>query len=817
MIKNYLPLALAMLLAAGASAETLSPTEALARAKSDNGMARVAAGLKADPQLVYTANTTDGSPAVYVFANKDAGYMVLSADDVALPVLGYADSGTADPDNMAPAMRWWLDEYARQIAWARDKGAAPAQPRQIKEGRRDIAKMIQTTWDQGEPYNQLSPVVNGQRAYTGCVATSMSQIMYYFKYPEVGRGKISYTDDTGCGKRLTWDFSEYPFVWDDMLLNYRPGKYTTDEGLAVAELMKSAGASVKMSYGSDASGALSMNTAYALVKYFDYDPNIYYTLRSYVSASRWDEMVYDNLANVGPVLYGGASMIGGGHSFILDGYEASTGLFHFNWGWSELSDGYYSLDALNPSSLGIGGGNGGGYNFTQDAVFGIQPPTGNPAESRTLRLTLQGSMGGSVNNGLLSVEINDESQPMWINYTPYDMEVMLGVCVQKKTEAALRAEADTIMASISGILNVPVGYGISPNACKPVNLDELELEDGQYIVTSSALITNIEGQTWQPVQENHGYSNSITLTKRGTQYRISTTPASFYTIDDVSIEYDLYYGCLAKFHYKVTNNNDIEISRGIAPMFYSSDGSPAFLGDSKMLSIMPGETVEGDIVTELYSMTQNIGSIHQDMELYLTVFDETSYRIMADQVFEKVTLHPSPGAPTLTMTSPLTIKNATYNSSNRTYEVSDQSDIQINAKITLDEGYMAYPLLAVILGQFNAQGNAEVLDYLGDNVFLTSPGDSYEFNRSYNFKDAVVNRIYNLSLALGVGTSLAPITKEIRFKIVETSGIDDIEAEATEADAVYYNLQGLPVDYDSAPAGIYIRRCGDSSEKVIKK
>lgn len=160
--------------------------------------------------------------------------------------------------------------------------------------------MIKTSWDQGEPYNGLCPVLNGMRTYTGCVATAISQIMYYFKYPEVGVGKISYNDDQGCGKRLTWDLADHPFYWDDMLPAYRTGAYDEDQAYAVAELMKSVGAAVRMSYGADASGALSILTGDALVKYFNYDPNIDYVVRSYVSASRWDEMVYNNLANVGP-------------------------------------------------------------------------------------------------------------------------------------------------------------------------------------------------------------------------------------------------------------------------------------------------------------------------------------------------------------------------------------------------------------------------------------------------------------------------------------------------------------------------------------
>lgn len=36
-------------------------------------------------------------------------------------------------------------------------------------------------------------MVDGKAAPTGCVATAMAQIMYYFKYPMSGKGKATYT------------------------------------------------------------------------------------------------------------------------------------------------------------------------------------------------------------------------------------------------------------------------------------------------------------------------------------------------------------------------------------------------------------------------------------------------------------------------------------------------------------------------------------------------------------------------------------------------------------------------------------------------
>ena len=68
-----------------------------------------------------------------------------------------------------------------------------------------------------------------------------------------------------------------------------------------------------------------------------------------------------------------------------------------------------------------------------------------------------------------------------------------------------------------------------------------------------------------------------------------------------------------------------------------------------------------------------------------------------------------------------------------------------------------------------------------------------------------------------MGSSLAPLVREIPFVVVDNSGIDDIEAVTPDVPVEYYNLQGLRVDYESAPAGVYIRRQGNDVSKVLKK
>ncbi len=822
MKKIYLSLALGMMLGLGANAETLTPEQALGRLNNDSRAARIKQSHStAGPRLVHTMNTQEGDAAVYVFAteNKDNGYLIVSADDVAYPLLGFADNGSFDGDKMAPAMRWWLDEYARQIAWAKAHGVTDTTPMAVPAGRHDVAPQIKTNWDQGEPYNEYCPIVNGTRAYTGCVATSMSQIMNYFQYPEVGKGKISYNDEES-GKRYSWNFAEHPFDWENMLPTYRDNNWTAQQAEAVAILMKSTGASVKMSYGQDSSGALGVYTALALVKYFSYDPNIKYMLRNYVSSSEWDKMVYENLAECGPVLYGGGSMLGGGHSFIIDGYNAATGLYHVNWGWSEMSDGYFSLEALNPSSLGAGGGSGGGFNFDQDGVFGIQKPTGAPEVKENVYLTQYGTLAGELNGTTVSFSIVDDQEGAWVNYTPQQLDVLMGVSVKK-----VGANDSTSIAFHSTIQRLPPGYGLYPSSSSKLNcsvdLSELDLEDGTYKLTIVSKQTNIADQKndWVPVRAFHGCNNYVVMTKEGSKYTISSERAKFYTVDDIDIVSGLYYGCLTKIHYKLTNNNDVEITRGIAPVVYQGT-TPTFLGESKLLTIAAGETIEGEMITELFAMTNDPFGITKDTDVYISLYEEISGRILVDECLYPEVFHPNPGLPTVSVSN-YTIEG--YDS--KTQLIPDPANMHITATITLKKGMVAYPLCATILGEFDSSGNAEIIDYVGEPVFLSKVGDSFTLDANYNFKTAEPGKKYNLMLCYSVGSSLNPIMSlgsilaqrqiMITFKVPEAAGVEDITVDEN-APVEWYNLQGLKVDYENAPAGVYIRRQGSKTTKVLK-
>ena len=310
----------------------------------------------------------------YVYdIDDEQGFIIVAGDDRAVPILGYTDSGHFDADQIPDNMKAWLNDYAQAIA-ALDASAAT---NEITAGESDnkaaVEPLMKSQWNQSDPYNNKCPVINGLRCPTGCVATAMSQIMYYYRWPQQATTSIpAYSWDDGAHS-----LSELPpvtFDWNGMQDTYN-GNVNGD---AVSTLMQYAGQALRMGYSPVSSGALSLDVYKALSVYFDYDQNMRFINRDGFSIATWENLVYQEIAEGRPVYYSGASF-GGGHAFVADGYDGN-GLFHINWGWGGWCDGYFRLSVLNPDDhSGIGAGTSSdGFCMGQQIVIGIQPPTGQP-------------------------------------------------------------------------------------------------------------------------------------------------------------------------------------------------------------------------------------------------------------------------------------------------------------------------------------------------------------------------------------------------------------------------------------------------------
>ncbi|HRG90072.1 MAG TPA: C10 family peptidase, partial [Chitinophagales bacterium] len=216
-------------------------------------------------------------------------------------------------------------------------------------------------------------------------------IMKFWNYPTQGTSYHSYNDQRYGSQSANFASTTYNWAGMPNVLN--------SPNNSVATLMYHCGVSVDMSYGVAQTGGSSAYVVasmspgqacaeYSYKTYFGYDPaTLQGVVRNNYSDASWINLLKGEMDAGRPVQYAGFGQ-GGGHTWVCDGYD-NNNFFHQNWGWGGNSDGFFSLNNLDPTSLGAGGGTGG-FNSGQQAVIGIKPLNGGGGG---------GGGGGTINQG----------------------------------------------------------------------------------------------------------------------------------------------------------------------------------------------------------------------------------------------------------------------------------------------------------------------------------------------------------------------------------------------------------------------------------
>ncbi|MBP5546518.1 MAG: thiol protease/hemagglutinin PrtT [Bacteroidales bacterium] len=332
-------------------------------------------------------------PAMYV-VNVGNTFVIVSADDIAHPVLGYSlsrpwptngnEKGEMRNDNIVlpSQVSGYLDDLAAQIESATGQQGAldretAAEWRQLLSLNSQllttnppdsVGPLLTTTWDQGQYYNALCPEdPNGPdgHVYTGCVATAMAQIINYWGYPVHGRGIHSYQSNYST---LTVNYDSANYDYANM-----PNELTATSSPAqvnsVAKLMYDCGVSVNMGYAANGSGTDNISTRIALINNFLFGDNLSYVCKQWFRFSEWDMVLHQQLNDSLPVIYSGMDTTQNvGHAFVCDGFK-TDGFFHFNFGWSGNGDGWFRTSSINPGYYD--------FNSTQAALINILPSSNN--------------------------------------------------------------------------------------------------------------------------------------------------------------------------------------------------------------------------------------------------------------------------------------------------------------------------------------------------------------------------------------------------------------------------------------------------------
>ncbi len=344
-----------MLLAQQVSSELAKQKALTFLTKSDKSSTNRSASIKT-PRLVL-ANDRD---EFYVFNDEaNGGYVVVSGDERMPDVLGYSYTGHFDAEDIPCNMRAWLEDYANQVIYLRSHPEAQVTRTSFYD-KEEISPLLKCHFAQSKFYNDKCPLVKGDHSLTGCVATAMAQIMYYYQWPKQ-------TTDIIPGYTTKTKSIEMPAIpvttidWDNMLEQYNSEEDYSDKQIdAISTLMLLCGTSTEMDYDMAGSGAYLSAVATALHKYFGYD-----YIAEYVEAHNmgiWRQIIYEELNSGRPVLYGGEPFKSmSNHAFVIDGFRG--GFFHVNWGWGGSSDDYFQLtDVIGYFSKTNNG-----------AIIGIQP------------------------------------------------------------------------------------------------------------------------------------------------------------------------------------------------------------------------------------------------------------------------------------------------------------------------------------------------------------------------------------------------------------------------------------------------------------
>ena len=392
-MKKHFLLTTLLIVAIAASAAVVSPERALQTAQefvpTQVKVKKNAKGktVVQPSEIVYTHYMPkSGRPAIYV-VNVGNAFAIVSADDVAHPILGYNYSKAWPKDgNLPQQVQSFFDDLARQMevtaAHLQDAETADEWRNPRKASKRakandnlpdSVGPLLTTTWDQGQFYNALCPE-DGQHysghVLTGCVATAMAQMVNYWgqQQPLHTRGTHSYTAGNYGDLSVSFDTVTYDFAH---MTNALSSESSPEEVNAVAKLIYHCGVAVNMNYSIIESSALNQDTRAALVNFFQFSPDMSFVEKSYFEADEWAQLLRTDIAANRPVIYNGFhSETGAGHSFICDGYK-SDDYFHFNYGWGGAFDGWFLLNAVNPNV-------GTDYNSNQSATIGIVPTASTP-------------------------------------------------------------------------------------------------------------------------------------------------------------------------------------------------------------------------------------------------------------------------------------------------------------------------------------------------------------------------------------------------------------------------------------------------------
>lgn len=549
-------------------------------------------------------------PLLYKIDFNPSGYVIISADDSSIPILGYSVSGSILSVSV-PARDYLISGYAEQIKIIKNEnyGNVATLPIWNSINARTISTRnrneigLSTQWGQGPPFWNDCPLdlVNDYRGYVGCVATATSQIVNYFR-----SYNYTFTDEDdylssyhGLEVNIddefdTYDFPSFPTL--NGLMATVSNKFQNNIQLNdddIAALCFSCGILSEMQYSSLAS---SPNDIHGIWPKLNYDAR--QEVRSmYPVDADWENLIISNMNANRPIEYIAIAAGAGGHAFLIAGYQTTTentNLFLVNWGWTGAYNDYFAINNLSPTGSYV-------FNLAQRMVCHIAPKV-------TVTQSVQFTHVPEY-TGLRLKAVDSDGEEQIFNADPnglFDIQIALGTYDFTIYHTSGNYEPVTVN-------DVVLQLGTNPISANPIRLvykklilvpsDIPTIQEGIDLVSNAGTVYimngtySVSGLHWQDkhikllgqslngvILNNIGASSqSIRLDWPGIKNQdiiqnINFNNCTLNQFDEGGAAIALFNGAAPTINSCNFNNNSVENSYRFAYPFYSGVGGAVFVG-----------------------------------------------------------------------------------------------------------------------------------------------------------------------------------------------------------------------------------------------
>jgi len=567
----------------------------------------------------FTTRSESGEVLYYIFNFESGGFVIVSGDKRANPILAFSTTNTFLVDKNHPAYVF-VDGYEKGIEYIKTMAAntdiSPrwndiAAKKQHKAIVAEVGPLLTSVWNQDKYYNTLCPDDNtgtdakgcDYRVPNGCVALAMAQIMYYHRFPRVGKGSSSYPSNYGL---LSADYGKTTYDYESM----------ADQAIgysdALARLIYHAGVSINMQYGPDGSSGNDPNVRTALPRYFLYKNSmklIYggdYPSNTY---TWWNDTIRQNLDKKLPVYYSACRTPvnpndrDACHAFVCDGYridDAAPDMFHFNFGWGGYNDGFYTLSTMQ------------GFYKTSSIIIDIEP-SNDTINFFTGQKVLTATYG-SFNDGSGRFNYRDNTDCSWL-ISPQNGRNISSITLTVASFSL--AAGDTV--------KIYKGRTMSVASLVAVLTDTILSQNSSYVINASeALVTFTSDSS---INEE-GFTFNYTTTKTSSNYCPTSDAPTRITAAKGSID------------------------NGSGGAFYDSDNAchwaiaPAGMGNTIRFAFSKFDLAKGDVIEVIKHPLVNLAATHWE-----TFYTRGAYRFSIDNKpfldsMYSVTIQPASGTET---------------------------------------------------------------------------------------------------------------------------------------------------------------------------